>query len=444
MKFIPLILLVFVLGCNSVKINPSNNIMKKNNIELTDEFVVVAFGGPTLEYTNLERFREIADANIDIIVPGNQSDDGPSNLKALDLAEKAGIRVLTWDKRVCPMAVTTNVPIDYEVIQAMTDDYKNHPAFAGYVIRDEPDAGIFPRLSEMRQLYLEKDPVHEPLINLFPSYANDEQLASKGFQDYLDKFIRIVEPSIVSYDNYALLADRIATPEVKEKREEVYFNDLKIVGETTRKAGIPFWNFILSAGVNCEGKEYLRVPNRAEILWQANTTLAYGARGVCWFCCWTPKIATMPGALALDEEYFGGMINGDGTKNQMYNYLKEANAFLRKNGRRLIDWNCAFTARYKNGKIVNGESPAAIPSGKNFDLVIGTFTKGDKRCLVIANASYKRSAEFSLLPAEEFEKIKIFSTIDAKFDEEKEVWKLKPGGCAAMECINIAAAKSRE
>ncbi len=100
-------------------------------------------------------------------MPGNQSDDDPFNLKALDLAEKAGIRVLTWDKRVCPMAVTTEAPIDHEIIQEMTDDYKNHPAFAGYVLRNEPDAGIFPRLSEMRKLYLEKDPAHEPLINFF-------------------------------------------------------------------------------------------------------------------------------------------------------------------------------------------------------------------------------------------------------------------------------------
>ena len=437
MKLNYLLLIGFLLvsGCNSVKTTTTTNIMKKTNIELIDEFVVVAFGGPTLEFTNLERFLEIADANIDIIVPGNQSDDGPSNLKALDFAEKAGIRALTWDKRVCPMAVTTNVPINHEIIQAMTDDYKNHPAFAGYVLRDEPDAGIFPRLSKMRELYLEKDPVHEPLINLFPSYANNEQLGADGFQDYLDKFISIVKPSIVSYDNYALLADSIASPEVKEQREEVYFNDLKIVGETSRKAGIPFWNFILCAGVNCENKEYLRVPNRAEILWQANTTLAYGARGVCWFCCWTPKVATMPGALALDEEYFGGMINGDGTKNPMYDYLKEENAFLRKNGRKLVDWDCVDTARYKNGKKVNGNSPEAAPTGKDFDLVIGTYMKGDDRCLVIANASYKKTAEFSLLPAEEFKKVKVIDTIDAKFDEEKENWKLSPGGCAIIECI---------
>ena len=29
----------------------------KKNVELVDEFVIVAFGGPTLEHTNLERFK---------------------------------------------------------------------------------------------------------------------------------------------------------------------------------------------------------------------------------------------------------------------------------------------------------------------------------------------------------------------------------------------------
>ena len=87
--FLFLIFLILNLGCSSMKTN------QKNNIELADEFVVLAFGGPTLKHTNLKSFQEIADANIDIIMPGNQSDDRSSNLKALDLVEKAGIRMLT-------------------------------------------------------------------------------------------------------------------------------------------------------------------------------------------------------------------------------------------------------------------------------------------------------------------------------------------------------------
>ena len=436
MKFISLIFLIFVLGCNSAKINIPYNYMKKNNIELVDEFIVLAFGGPTLEHSNISRYKEIADANIDVLVPGNQTIDRPTNLKALDLAEKAGIRILTWDMRVCPMAVTTSAPIDYAAIKAMTDDYKNHPAFAGYVIRDEPDVGIFPRLAEIRKLYLEKDSKHEPFINLFPSYADNQQLGANSFQDYLDKFIKIVNPVILSYDNYALLADSTASPEEKARREEIYFNDLKVIGETTRKAGIPFWNFILSAGVNSGTNEYLRVPTRKEILWQANTALAYGSHGIGWFCCWTPKVATLPGAVEMDEEYFGGMINGDGTRNPMYDYLKEENAFLRKNGRKLVDWNCTDCARYKNGKKVNGNSPAATPVGKNFDLIIGTFVKGDKQCLVIANASYKKNAEISFAFTKKIQNVETIDTIDAEFNKIKNAWELKPGGCAIMEFNN--------
>ncbi len=177
----------------------------------------------------------------------------------------------------------------FRAINLMTDDYKNHPAFAGYVIRDEPDTGIFPRLAELRKLYLEKDPSHEPFINLFPSYADNKQLGARDFQDYLDKFIKFV------------------------------------------------------------------------------------------------------------------------------------------------GWNCAHNARYKNGEKVNGDSPAATPIGKDFDLVIGTFVKGDKRNLVIVNASYKKSADFSFSKAV---KHKIIDTIDADFDNKKSAWKLHPGGCVILDCIN--------
>jgi len=288
--------------------------------------------------------------------------------------------------------------------------------------------------------YLEKDPNHEPLINLFPSYADNIQLGANGFQDYLDKFIEIVEPAILSYDNYALLDDEVSTPETKDQREEVYFNDLKVVRETTRKAGIPFWNFILSAGVKCEGKGCLRVPTKSKILWQANTTLAYGARGGCWFCCWTPEIATMPGALELPEEYFGGMINGDGAKNPMFDYVSEANGFLRKNWRKLVDWDCAFAARYKNGKLVNGGSSFATPEGKNFNLVIGTFSKDNQHILVIANASYSHPAQFSLSLAEDFKEAETIDTISARFDGKN--YKLEPGGCVIIK-LSLKVEKTR-
>ena len=132
----------------------------------------------------------------------------------------------------------------------------------------------------------------------------------------------------------------------------------------------------------------------------------------------------------MNEEYFGGMINGDGSRNPMYDYLKEENAFLRKNGRRLVEWNCAHNARYKNSEKINGDSPFITPIGNNFNLVIGTFVKGNKRRLVIANASYKKAAEFSFSITG---KIKIIDTIDAEFDGGESAWKLNPGGCVILE-----------
>ena len=122
----------------------------------------------------------------------------------------------------------------------------------------------------------------------------------------------------------------------------------------------------------------------------------------------------------------------------MYDYLKEVNAFLRKNGRKLVDWNCIDTARYKNGKKVNGMANAVTPEGENFDLIIGTYMKGDNQCLVIANASYNKTAKFSLLQDKKFKEVKVIDTIDAKFDDKKEGWKLSPGGCAVIFLTQIS------
>ena len=157
------------------------------------------------------------------------------------------------------------------------NDYKNHPALAGYLIRDEPAAGMFPSLKEYTELFRKEDPLHEPTINLLPSYGSPVQLGSDDYPAYINSFITTVKPGLLSYDNYAL-------------REgltwyDPWFADLAVVREETKKFRIPFIVFIQSEGI----RNGLRVPNRAEILWQINTSLAYGAHGVGWFCYWTPE-----------------------------------------------------------------------------------------------------------------------------------------------------------
>ena len=226
---------------------------------MQNEFIIMAYSGPPLEETNLQRFREIADAGIEILVPGNGVFNAGQNLKAMDLAQKVGIRIIPVDMRVFQLGLNPDISIDPTLIRDVVNDYKNHPALAGYLIKDEPAAGMFPALKEFTELFRKEDPLHEPTINLLPSYGSPVQLGSDDYPAYINSFITTVKPGLLSYDNYAL-------------REGVtwydpWYADLAVVREETKKFRIPFIVFIQSEGI----RNGLRVPNRAEILWQINT-----------------------------------------------------------------------------------------------------------------------------------------------------------------------------
>ena len=55
-----------------------------------------------------------------------------------------------------------------------------HPALYAYFITDEPNAAQFPALGRLVAYLRERDPAHLAYINLFPTYATNEQLGNTG------------------------------------------------------------------------------------------------------------------------------------------------------------------------------------------------------------------------------------------------------------------------
>lgn len=419
------IMLSILVSCATVKTDKNNT-----PYTLQNEFVIMAYSGPPLEETNLQRYHEIAESGIDVMVPGNGVLNAEQNLKAMDMAQQVGIRIIPVDLRVFHLGQNQAISVDSALIKAVVNDYKNHPALAGYLIKDEPDAELFPVLKECTQLFRKEDPLREPTINLLPSYGSPVQLGSDDYRGYISSFIATVKPGLLSYDNYAL-------------REGItlydpWYADLAVVREETRKAGIPYIVFILSEGI----KNGLRVPNRAEILWQINTALAYGTHGVGWFCYWTPKSdqgfqqkeGTLP---LLVEDHYNAMIDINGKRTEVYDFVMEANFYLKKAGNVLLLWNNTDVARYEAGKMIEpGYSPVVTPSGDSANLVIGTFKK-ERRCrIVLSNSRCDRPSVFAIQVSPEWNIKGILSSIDASPTGDKSSflqWMLEPGGSVVLE-----------
>ena len=71
-----------------------------------------------------------------------------------------------------------------------------------------------------------------------------------------------------------------------------YFYNWAVIREYSLKFGVPSWVFIQSVDFDGSqvGLAQRRRPTEAEILWQINVSLAYGAKGIQYFTYWTPKV----------------------------------------------------------------------------------------------------------------------------------------------------------
>jgi hypothetical protein len=154
-------------------------------------------------------------------------------------------------------------------------------------IKDEPNASLFPRLNLWAEAIRSQGIL--PYINLFPDYASDEQLGSKGYEAHLDEFVNTCHPKYISYDNYSLYDDHTLN-------EDRFYGNLETVRKKSQQYGIPFWNVILG-----NTHFHYAEPSPATLAIQVYSTLAYGGKGVGYFTHYAPALGNYRLA-AIDQE----------------------------------------------------------------------------------------------------------------------------------------------
>jgi len=222
--------------------------------------------------------------------------------KDLDLVHRHGLRAQVQDPLLAPASLEN--PVQLEKLDALIGRVRRHPALYAYFITDEPNATTFPALGKLVAHLRERDPAHLAYINLFPTYASNDQLGNQGdtvtaYQAHLRQFIDIVKPALISYDHYQFTADGDSAQ---------YFLNLGLVRRAAQDAGLPFLNIVQAA----TWTPSMRAPKPDEMRFLVYTTLAYGAQGLSYYvyCC--------PG-------HTGGIANADGTPTPLYATLKGLN-----------------------------------------------------------------------------------------------------------------------
>jgi len=126
--------------------------------------------------------------------------------KELDIAHRHGLRGQLTSNLLAPTSLDD--PDKREQLDALIARVSKHPALYSYHLIDEPSAAQFPALGRLVAYLRQRDPQHLAYINLFPTYANNEQLGTQGdvvtaYEKHLRLYVEQVRPSLISYSSGA-------------------------------------------------------------------------------------------------------------------------------------------------------------------------------------------------------------------------------------------------
>lgn len=270
------------------------NFSKYPVLKDTTNFPITAWFGIPNGHLNLSRFQELKDAGININYFRYSNVD--SVKKALDLSQQVGIKTLIN----CPELVNNT--------KATVRLFMDHPANAGYFIRDEPPVSMIPSLSNFINTIRSVDNSRFCYVNLLPLYATSVGMGTDSYLDYVKRYSDELPLEFISFDFYPIVGNLI---------QYGWYKNLEIIRNESIRTGKPFWAFGLTTSHN----EY-PIPTLDHLRLQVFSNLAYGAKGIQYYTYWT---TTSPNFL-----YTSGPIEKDGKKTAVYDYLKTVNTEINR------------------------------------------------------------------------------------------------------------------
>jgi hypothetical protein len=332
---------------------------------LARPFPILGWCAPNSSFTSLARYAEYRGAEFtDTFMPCDYPTDKGQILAILDAAASAGMTVLVRDDTRMPSSIS-NDPQSTSKLDALIADYASHPGFGGFRVRDEPEVGDLPGYAEVVAYLRAHDPSHLHFINLFGlNHYSD----AASYEAYVDTFLRLVHPQVVSFDNYTL-----------ETTGDLPGFDpaLEIVRRLSLKYGVPFWQIVLDV----PHLSY-RLPTAAEKRWEAMQTLAYGGAGLAWFIYW--ERTDQPGA-----NFGTALVDTTGVRTFQYEEVRAINADVKTIAGHLQ--GAVSEIACTSGTAVAGTTPCpsdAIVRFDTCDLTVGVFRDAATRLVLVANRDH--------------------------------------------------------
>jgi hypothetical protein len=340
------------------------------------EFPIGYWVGPPMPFNTLERYEEIKHAGLNIVTATQDGSTSANNHKMLEYGQKTGMKVFLGDSRLPPKI--DGDPEVKKLIDAAIEDYKGHPALAGYELYDEPNASAFKGIGEVVAYMREKDPLHPVLINLLPNYATPEQTGTPTYEEYVRRFLEEVRPDILCYDHYHF-GETFERPE--------FFPNLEVVRRLAKEYNVPFWQITLLTHF-----AVYRNLTESEIRYEAMQTLAYGGKGLRWFTYWTPSDPSF--------DWKNAMVTLDGTRTPHYDMVRRVNQETRVLGNELLQ--AESLAVFHTGEypveVTRREAGTPIEILGKSKTTVGVFRRNAKEQLaLVTNGDHAQAAKIEVL-----------------------------------------------
>ena len=304
---------------------------------------------------------------------------------AVQMCEQLGIGVIYQNLKRYGGMGSKNIFCKTNDLLGSMEEMRRWKSVVGYYVWDEPVTEEQMHVTRNMIDTVERErPESLPFTVANPSYNRHFLWADGNYSKYIDQYIDIIDPPIMSFDYYPVGAKTNEHDEIRQLDESLMWCDLEYVRRAAKKANIPFWFYY--QGQNLHGYPHFVFPMVRVMMHGA---LLYGVKGLQHYTAWESVVDAK-----------------DGGKGEYFEDQKQIHFELSQLGRTLMALdcthvihdasllpNCPYMKELKtditDSKLLDGELPYRTSVSELTDAYGNDY-------LMVLNRDYVKDADITL------------------------------------------------